>query len=398
MRLSLGPVTLDTDRRQVFRGSEPLHVSAKAFQLLELLVENRPRALSKDELQGALWPDTFVSDTSLTTLVNELRAELGESAREPRLIRTVHGFGYAFEAEGAAASGARLVWGAMEVPLYEGENVLGRDPRRLGVAAPRAAHAVGRHRDPRGSRKQERHVRRRASHRHTDAARRRRCDPARPRDAGLPRREHRGLDENGRAGVSRRPILAAALLLASAALHAAQYTIDTAGSNVQFSVPLMVVSKVTGKFVKYDVTVHAGKNPDLSQASVTAVIEMGSVDTGNDAWDAKLKTPAYFDAVKYPEIRFKSRKVRKAGDRWEAVGPLTLHGVTKEITLPFTFEGRFEDPNADAHIGLHASFQFDRRQYGMAWAGNTEAKAVGNMVTVEITLLANRVRTSRKGP
>lgn len=86
MRLSLGPVTLDTDRRQVFRDSEPLRVSAKAFQLLELLVENRPRALSKDELQTALWPETFVSDTSLTTLVNELRAELGESAKEPRLI------------------------------------------------------------------------------------------------------------------------------------------------------------------------------------------------------------------------------------------------------------------------------------------------------------------------
>jgi Transcriptional regulatory protein, C terminal/FHA domain len=127
MRLSLGPVTLDTDRRQVFRDSEPLHVSAKAFQLLELLVENRPRALSKDELQTALWPDTFVSDTSLTTLINELRAELGESAKEPKLIRTVHGYGYAFEGQGLATSGARLIWGVLEVALYEGENVLGRD-------------------------------------------------------------------------------------------------------------------------------------------------------------------------------------------------------------------------------------------------------------------------------
>lgn len=133
MRLSLGPVTLDIGRRQVFRGDEPLHVSAKAFQLLQLLADNRPRALSKDELQQALWPDTFVSDTSLTTLVNELRAGLGESAREPRLIRTVHGFGYAFEEQGAAASGARLVWGLVEVPLYEGENVLGRDPGPRGA-------------------------------------------------------------------------------------------------------------------------------------------------------------------------------------------------------------------------------------------------------------------------
>jgi len=133
MRLFLGHVTLDTDRRQVFRGDEPLHLSAKAFQLLQLLVDDRPRALSKDELQQALWPDTFVSDTSLTTLVNELRAGLGESAREPRLIRTVHGFGYAFQAPGAEASGARLVWGLVEVPLYEGENVLGRDPGPRGA-------------------------------------------------------------------------------------------------------------------------------------------------------------------------------------------------------------------------------------------------------------------------
>jgi DNA-binding winged helix-turn-helix (wHTH) protein len=134
MRLDLGPVTLDTDRHQVFRGAEPAHLSTKAFQLLELLVENRPRALSKEELQKALWPDTFVSDTSLTTLVNEIRTLLSESAREPRHIRTVHGYGYAFEgpASPAPASGCRLVWDEREVPLDEGENILGRDPSARG--------------------------------------------------------------------------------------------------------------------------------------------------------------------------------------------------------------------------------------------------------------------------
>lgn len=130
MRLDLGPVTLDTDRHQVFRGAEPAHLSTKAFALLELLVGNRPRAMSKDELQKALWPDTFVSDTSLTTLVNEIRTLLSESGRAHRLIRTVHGFGYAFEgaANPAPLPGCRLVWGEREVPLEEGENVLGRDP------------------------------------------------------------------------------------------------------------------------------------------------------------------------------------------------------------------------------------------------------------------------------
>jgi DNA-binding winged helix-turn-helix (wHTH) protein len=134
MRLELGSVTLDTDRHQVFRGADPIHLSTKAFQLLSLLVENRPRAMSKDELQSALWPDTFVSDTSLTTLVNEIRTQLADPAREHRMIRTVHGFGYAFEGAARAAppSGCRLIWGDWDVPLQEGENILGRDTAARG--------------------------------------------------------------------------------------------------------------------------------------------------------------------------------------------------------------------------------------------------------------------------
>ncbi len=134
MRLDLGPITLDTDRHQVFRDREPAHLSTKAYQLLELLVENRPRALSKDELQRALWPDTFVSDTSLTTLVNEIRTLLSETARKPKWIRTVHGYGYAFEGEAIPTppSGCRLVWGAHDILLEAGENILGRDPGTRG--------------------------------------------------------------------------------------------------------------------------------------------------------------------------------------------------------------------------------------------------------------------------
>jgi DNA-binding winged helix-turn-helix (wHTH) protein len=135
MRLDLGPLTLDTDRHQVVRGVEPVHLSTKAYQLLALLVENRPRALSKEEIQEALWPDTFVSDTSLTTLVNELRTVLSETARDSKLIRTVHGFGYAFEGATrlAGPSGCRLVWGDRDVPLDDGETILGRDAARGSI-------------------------------------------------------------------------------------------------------------------------------------------------------------------------------------------------------------------------------------------------------------------------
>jgi polyisoprenoid-binding protein YceI len=157
----------------------------------------------------------------------------------------------------------------------------------------------------------------------------------------------------------------------------------------------MAVSKVSGKFMRYDVKLSAGKARDLSKARVVAVIETASVATGSDSWDGKLRTPAWFDAAKYPEIRFESRSVKKVRGRWEATGPLTIHGVTKTITLPFTIQGRFDGPQADANIGIHAAFSFDRHEYGMAWKDNAEAKVVGNTVTVDIALLATRAGTKK---
>ena len=138
MRLEFGDCTLDLDTRELARDGRPVHVEPKAFKLLELLFAARPRALSKDELQDRLWPKTFVSERSLARLVEVLRDCLGESAKEPRYIRTVHGFGYAFFAEAAVAapprrlSGSRfhcrISWGDREAALSEGENILGREP------------------------------------------------------------------------------------------------------------------------------------------------------------------------------------------------------------------------------------------------------------------------------
>lgn len=192
-----------------------------------------------------------------------------------------------------------------------------------------------------------------------------------------------------------RAAAAAALFAAAAALSAAEYALDVEHSNVQFSVPVLAVSKVTGKFMRYDVKLTAGKARDLSQAKVTASIETSSIATGSDSWDAKLRTPAFFDAQKYPEIRFESKRVRKVKGKWEAPGSLSIHGVTREITLPFVIEGRFDGPHPDDRIGVHATFAFDRRQFGMAWDNNPEAKVVGNQVTVDIALLATRVASKR---
>src|SRR5690242_14452929 len=91
-----GEFRLDVAARQLFRRDEEIHLTPKAFELLRFLVEQRPRAVSKSELQEKLWPDTFVSEANLSVLVAEIRAALGDPARQPETIRTVHGYGYAF--------------------------------------------------------------------------------------------------------------------------------------------------------------------------------------------------------------------------------------------------------------------------------------------------------------
>jgi DNA-binding winged helix-turn-helix (wHTH) protein len=128
----------DGGGRQLLRQGRPVHLSKKAFDLLGLLLASRPRALSTDELLAALWPDTFVGRTSVAQLVNEVRAALGDQARQARYLRTVHRFGYAWVGGGTTAepdgppatsgSGCRLLWGAVEIPLREGENLVGRAP------------------------------------------------------------------------------------------------------------------------------------------------------------------------------------------------------------------------------------------------------------------------------
>lgn len=107
MRLTFGDVTIDCERRQVVRGGGEVHLSAKAFALLELLLRQRPNAVKRQELFDRIWAGTFVSPSNLATLAQEIREALGDDARRPRFLKTIFGYGYAFiAAEGEDAGGA----------------------------------------------------------------------------------------------------------------------------------------------------------------------------------------------------------------------------------------------------------------------------------------------------
>ncbi len=136
MRVRFDGFVLDTATRELLGAAGLVHLPPKAFDLLELLVERRPAAVPRADLESRVWGRTHVAETSLPGLVAELRKALGDQGRPPAFIRTVHGFGYAFcgtaSADArAAAPGARdafrLVLDRREIDLRDGENLLGRE-------------------------------------------------------------------------------------------------------------------------------------------------------------------------------------------------------------------------------------------------------------------------------
>jgi DNA-binding winged helix-turn-helix (wHTH) protein len=138
VRIRFGPFTLNLDTRQLTRDGCELHLAPKAYELLALLVAERPKVLSKAALLERLWPGTFVAEANLSNIVAEIREALGDRAHAPAYIRTAHGFGYAFCGDAAASSGAIedgsggplcwIEWGTRRFPLSSGAHVIGRDP------------------------------------------------------------------------------------------------------------------------------------------------------------------------------------------------------------------------------------------------------------------------------
>src|ERR1700683_3526138 len=100
MRLNFGDCVLDLRARQLEREEKIVPLEPKMYELLEVLIKRRPAVVTNNDLDELLWPDVYVARTSLTRLVSELRAVLGDTPRDSRIIRTVYKAGYAFWADG----------------------------------------------------------------------------------------------------------------------------------------------------------------------------------------------------------------------------------------------------------------------------------------------------------
>ena len=156
MKVRFGPFVLDAGARALLRGAGPLHLSPKAFDVLEILVARRPNVVSKETLLAGVWPDKVVEEANLAIVVGEIRKALGDDTKSPSVIVTVPRRGYRFAADAedldarapSRAEGyARcwLAWNDKTLPLHEGENVVGRHPASgLWINAPSVSRSHAR--------------------------------------------------------------------------------------------------------------------------------------------------------------------------------------------------------------------------------------------------------------
>ncbi len=181
----------------------------------------------------------------------------------------------------------------------------------------------------------------------------------------------------------------AALVPALALAGTTTWAVDASHSTAGFAVKHLVISQVRGAFAKLTGTVTLD-DADLTKSRVEATLDVNSLDTRVADRDAHLKSADFFDAAKYPTITFKSTKVAKAGkDRLAVTGDLTLHGVTRPVTLDVTPSPEVKGMFGETRRGFSATTKIARKDFGLTWNKLLEAgPAVGDDVAIELDVEA----------
>ncbi|MGA8576705.1 MAG: YceI family protein [Candidatus Cybelea sp.] len=167
------------------------------------------------------------------------------------------------------------------------------------------------------------------------------------------------------------------------------YTLDRAHSTVEFVVRHLMIARVRGRFTAVDGHVELTSGNDLPRA-IDATIEAASIDTREDQRDAHLRSADFFDVEKYPTLTFRSTRIEGTPEQFTIGGELTIHGVTREVSLKATFEGRANDPWGGVRIGYAAHTTINRKDFGLNWnaALETGGVLVGDDVRIELNIEA----------
>lgn len=191
------------------------------------------------------------------------------------------------------------------------------------------------------------------------------------------------------------PIAAVVLAFAVSAINvsiaaaADKFMIDKSHSSVEFAVSHMVVSKVKGNFDDFTGTILYDQ-ADVTKSSIDVNIKTASINTRDEKRDDHLRNPDFFDAESFPEITFKSNRVEKSKDGFVAIGDLTMRGVTKEVSMPFSVAGVIADPWGNTRMGASATLTIDRQDYDVSFSKKLDngGLVVGDNVDIEIEIEA----------
>ena len=179
----------------------------------------------------------------------------------------------------------------------------------------------------------------------------------------------------------------AAVLMGTTAQALDTYKVDPAHTSVNFSIEHMVINTVHGRFRQFEgsITVDPDNGNALKGASGT--IQAKSIDTDIEKRDNHLRSPDFFDAEKFPTITFESTEIKKDGSDQVLVGKFTMHGVTKDVSLPFKLKGPIKGPMGNTIVGLEVNAKLNRKDYGLTW--NKVIEAGGLMVGEDVTTQIN---------
>lgn len=195
------------------------------------------------------------------------------------------------------------------------------------------------------------------------------------------------------AGSFAAPHAAADAQVAYKPIPAGDYNLDPMHCVVGFSIRHLEINWVEGRFKDVSGTIHYN-DADPTKSSVSYKTKVDSIDTGIEMRDKHLKTADFFDAAKYPEISFQSTKVERASDHYTMFGDLTLHGVTRPISFPFTLTGAVTDPWGNTRIGIRGTTKINRQDYGMTYGKPMTGGGVdvGNEVNIVLNLEATQAK------
>jgi polyisoprenoid-binding protein YceI len=181
-------------------------------------------------------------------------------------------------------------------------------------------------------------------------------------------------------------VMGVAMTIAGATAFGADvYQVDSQHTTVGFSIRHMVINNVKGSFKDFTGAIeYDGKDPLTIKAGGTIKVE--SIDTGINGRDEHLRGPDFLNATQYPDIAFQSERVEKRENGYALIGKFTMHGVTKEITLPFTVSGPVADPWGKTRIGIETGVTLNRQDYGINWNKTLDngGVLVGDEVKIEI--------------